>query len=173
MIIIFIDQEKASYSIYQEGCDRLEQQITVSLSNQLKTSITRGLKWYKKSLKMMNKIISNVTDARLIKNEIRSIEQFINQLNQQTTFRSFPKQTILNQSSEQTLIKQTLSDLQSNPESVVLGWVNDDHWLEVQYVPDKGYELRIQDELVRETPDLDVITEVFVSWGKRKNLLNV
>jgi hypothetical protein len=117
----------------------------------------------------MRNVMSNITDARSIQEEIKSIEYVISKMKQQTC-RPLPKQTVLNQSCDKFFIKQSLSDLQANPGSVVIGRVGDGPWLKVRYVPQKGYELRVHDELVQEKVDLEVITESFVSWGRRKKI---
>lgn len=144
-------------------------QVVLSLDGKLKDVLLRGLNCYMKCLKSMRNVMSNITDARSIQEEIKSIEYVISKMKQQTC-RTLPKQTVLNQSCDKFFIKQSLSDLQANPGSVVIGRVGDGPWLKVRYVPQKGYELRVHDELVQEKVDLEVITESFVSWGRRKKI---
>lgn len=81
---------------------------------------------------------------------------------------------------DELLLKQILLDLEMNPEGVVSGLTNDGQRIEVRYVTQAGYKLRVYDKFILETTDVDVVVEIFSSWGKRKkdwhqtkNLLNV
>lgn len=141
----------------------MENQIVLSLDGKLGASISRGLKWYKEALKAMRKVITSLTDVQLISDEIQAVEGVLRQIKQQQISKPFPRQTVFNEACDPLLIQQTLSDLREHPESVVLGWIEGDRWFEVCYIVDKGYELRIQDNLVSETSDVEVISDLFSS----------